>query len=245
MPMKPRTLKEQSDVFYKNYKITDSGCWEWTGTKSGNDEAIYGRISYGRDSNGKAILAMAHRVSYLLHKGELIDGHHIHHECRNTLCVNPEHLEQLTPEEHVRKTEGCAGWLAAQMTHCPLGHELAGENLAIRNGYRSCRQCGIRRSKTYKSSKTFDRFTQERRLRSPQAEKTHCPLGHPYSGDNLKWRKDKHGSSRYCGSCNQIKANYQHLKRRKGIDISIKDYLANWQAYGLKQDPKICRFSTE
>lgn len=250
MPVKPRSLQEQVSLFYKSYNISDSGCWEWTGIKSTNasNNFTYGRFLYGRDSRGKLILQMAHRVSYLLHKGELIDGYHVHHKCRNTLCVNPDHLEQLTPEEHVHETEGCAGWIAANMTHCPNGHELSGENLAIRrNKYgeirqRACRRCSADRCKTYKKTKTFDRFTQERTIKSTQAEKTHCPMGHPYSGDNLKWRKDKHGSSRYCATCNYNKAKYQYIKKTKSPGLTIDEFLASWQAYGLKQDPKICRF---
>ena len=38
--------------------------------------------------------------------------------------------------------------------------------------------------------------------------KTHCPKGHPYSGDNLKIRR----GSRECRECDRIQAHQQYLK---------------------------------
>jgi hypothetical protein len=230
--------------FHSHYSKKENGCWEWTGYKNGTKSG-YGRMYWNRRPNGKLRLEMAHRVSYFLHKGELISGMHVHHKCRNTSCVNPEHLEQITPLEHVHETPGCAGWISANSIHCKLGHELSGENLKITpSGSRKCVECSRIAARQYKKSRVFDRFTQERRLRSRQAEKTHCPLGHPYSGKNLKWRKDKHGYSRYCGTCGRIKSTYQQLKSRKGLVITIEEFLENWQKYGLKHHPSVCLFET-
>jgi hypothetical protein len=41
---------------------------------------------------------LAHRWSYRYHVGPLIDGLHLDHLCRVRNCVNPYHLEQVTPE---------------------------------------------------------------------------------------------------------------------------------------------------
>jgi len=38
----------------------------------------------------------AHRVSYALLKGPLVDGLDLDHLCRVRPCVNPDHLEQVT-----------------------------------------------------------------------------------------------------------------------------------------------------
>lgn len=73
------------------------GCWEWTGwAKRG-----YGQVWVGERTFG------AHRFSYELHRAEIPDGLQIDHLCRNTLCVNPWHLEPVTGQVNVRRA---AGW---------------------------------------------------------------------------------------------------------------------------------------
>lgn len=46
----------------------------------------------------------AHRLAYMRAKGAIPRGFHIDHLCRVTNCVNPDHLEAVTPGENVRRT---------------------------------------------------------------------------------------------------------------------------------------------
>lgn len=102
-------------------------CWIWTGKKV----AGYGHF------RGK----YAHRLVYSAIVGQIPPGLSLDHLCRNTRCVNPDHLDPVTHKENVRR--GNVGKIESSRTHCPSGHEYTEENTYRNrlNGSRSCRAC--------------------------------------------------------------------------------------------------------
>lgn len=75
-----------------------NGCWQWRGAKSrgSGNKAWYSSFRVGRHVvRGHIFVCVA--------EGRMIPGHHVDHECRNTLCVNPAHLEVVTPPENNRR----------------------------------------------------------------------------------------------------------------------------------------------
>ena len=69
-------------------------CLAWIGAKGSNG---YGLITfYGR-------VISAHKVAWLLEKGEIPKGLVLDHLCRNRACVNPDHLEPVTQQINVNR----------------------------------------------------------------------------------------------------------------------------------------------
>lgn len=79
----------------------------------------------------------AHRQSYRWFVGPIPDGLHIDHLCRNHGCVEPTHLEPVTPKVNAERGE------KATKTHCVNDHEFTEANayIAPDNGTRKCRTC--------------------------------------------------------------------------------------------------------
>lgn len=114
-----------ADGFWSRVEKTGS-CWLWKST--------VGRNGYGYFRTTKRN-RLAHRVAYELVVGPIPDGLHLDHLCRVRHCVNPSHLEPVTPGENIRRGE------PANRTHCPREHEYTPENTRVRGGKRHCLAC--------------------------------------------------------------------------------------------------------
>lgn len=86
-------------------------------------------------------VASGHRASYRAFKGRLISGMEIDHLCKNTSCINPDHLDQVLPIVNKHRSN-CATTINLLKTHCCKGHEFNSTNTRIRNSkWRACRLC--------------------------------------------------------------------------------------------------------
>lgn len=83
---------KSKDWWEGRYQIDpDSDCWVWTGATCKGGYPV--RSIKGRSSTG------AHR-QIMEDLGYRTLGLHVHHDCRNRLCINPRHLQVLTPHAH-------------------------------------------------------------------------------------------------------------------------------------------------
>lgn len=88
------------------------GCWLWLRSQS--------RDGYGWTSLHDKTY-QAHRLVYSIVVGTPPDGLHLDHLCRVRHCVNPAHLEPVTPRENLLRSP----LTPAGMQTCKLGHPLA------------------------------------------------------------------------------------------------------------------------
>jgi hypothetical protein len=132
---------EQLERFWSKVDKTET-CWLWTGWLKHNG---YGMFDLGV-IDGKKIKLQAHRVSYEVFVGPLIDGmtiDHIKEVCSSRTCVRPDHLRQITRGANVLAGDTIAARNKAK-THCDRGHEFTPENIYVppkKPRSRYCRAC--------------------------------------------------------------------------------------------------------
>ena len=145
------------DKFWSKVHKT-STCWIWTG-------AVQSR-GYGCWSiNGRRVLA--HRMSYTWMVGPIPEGLQLDHLCRNTLCVNPAHLEPVTQKVNMERTP------RAVSAYCHNGHLLAGENLgSTGRGHRRCRQCARDVAAAWREKRRAERAAAGNPVRTYQKRST-------------------------------------------------------------------------
>lgn len=121
-------------------RVTESGCWLWTGHLGRGDYAQMRR----RGRHGR--MEVAHRIAFEHWRGAIPAGLCLDHLCRVRCCVNPWHVRAVTMRENTLAPGSMAFTKKnADKTHCPSGHELGWRNSY---GRRECLTCRSEQRKT-------------------------------------------------------------------------------------------------
>jgi hypothetical protein len=77
------------------YRITESGCWEYTGATNGDG---YGIVGGNRHTPQKFV----HRLAFERARGPIPRGKQVLHRCDNPPCIRPDHLFLGTHADNMR-----------------------------------------------------------------------------------------------------------------------------------------------
>lgn len=74
-------------------KAKGADCWLWRGATNGRGYGLF--TLKGRQR------VLAHRLAWLVSRGDIPKGQVLRHKCDHGLCVNPEHLELGTQKQNI------------------------------------------------------------------------------------------------------------------------------------------------
>ena len=122
----------------------NTGCWIWRGACDSS--------GYAQTFGGGRYLKV-HRVMFEAHRGPIPSGLQLDHLCRVRCCINPAHLEPVTPRENTMRGQTITA-ANARKTRCAQGHQFSPENTRIaKNGQRVCIECSRRWTRAYMAAR--------------------------------------------------------------------------------------------
>lgn len=113
----------------------NTGCWIWMGYVNNQ--------GYGKFSNDGKEMQAHNYIWEVYNKKEINPDLVRHHKCENILCVNFEHIKEITPKEHTATMKN----FMKNKTHCKNGHKFTEDNTILwtdiktNRTNRRCKEC--------------------------------------------------------------------------------------------------------
>jgi hypothetical protein len=154
-PLAPRDYSPLEVRFWAKVDATGD-CWEWTGYR----QSGYGVFMLPRDG-GPVRRKQAHRFAWELLVGEIPAGLQLDHRCQNPACVNPAHLDPVTPRVNVLRSPVSASGAALRRVSCPQGHPY---DRLLNGKHRRCSICLAANDKRSRAGKVDRALAAEQKV---------------------------------------------------------------------------------
>jgi hypothetical protein len=141
--------------------LAGGGCWLWMGGRRNKEGHGGFAVSHDR-------VVPAYRFAYEHYRGSIADGLVPDHLCRTPQCVNPWHLELVTPRVNTLRGRAPSA-MNAQKTHCVRGHQFTPENTRISSGRRICRACHAEKLRRFREEHPDKMVTYKETFRARRA----------------------------------------------------------------------------
>ena len=193
-------------IFNKVVVDPETQCW----LKFPHNHAQYAKIAWQGQNLG------VHRLTYRLFVGPIEAHLVIDHLCRRPCCINPAHLEMVTPQENARRGEGF------NSESCAKGHPMTGYNVGLYpNGDRYCRECRtdwLRQKRSHiRNEKIASGKYVQHEYKVTKILSTHCGQGHEYTESNTHWNRDARWQWRSCKRCHTLRERERRHRRNSQI----------------------------
>lgn len=137
---KIKSLSELNETFLSHVKIgTVHVCWEWMAGKRGYAE--YGSF---RAAARWGLASSPHRFIWEAITKEKLGSNEIDHMCRNTSCVNPNHLQRVPKGWNAKQGLTSPARIRIKKSHCHRGHPRTPNNV---NKWGTCKTCDNTRTR--------------------------------------------------------------------------------------------------
>lgn len=107
------TISKKVETRFKSFIKIVGNCNIWQGFL---DKDGYGTFYFFKRSR------RAHRFAYYMANGDIPPGMVVDHICRKRSCVNPEHLQLVTPRQNSLENSLSVGAINARKILCKRGH---------------------------------------------------------------------------------------------------------------------------
>lgn len=242
----PMDKKRMKGILASKLVVAPTGCWIWQGQRTTIGSKSYGRPKIqGNNYSASAVSWWAYGEDETIQRGKRKGVKHFRQSCENSLCINPEHLYMDThrsspPFDFWAKVDKSAGknecwlWTGKRKAgewdygiHVVRGHNIRAHRTAwiLTHGdpgelfvlHRCDTPACVNPSHLFLGDHDANMEDASNKKRFAACRVTHCPAGHPYSGDNLILECGRRGRKRRaCRECKRrISREWARARRQR------------------------------
>lgn len=200
----PGIIYRYDTPYLETIELPDDPCWL---SNKYIERTGYTRVRHQGKRRQFHIFTWEHYNNQSVPRGLVLD-----HLCCNKICVNPKHLEPVTPAENDRRARY---HYVGRKTHCINGHELKDPNII----YRKVSNTRIdRRCRTCQNKQKIESYHQNK-IHGPKLPKSHCRHGHLFAEVGYNWQRMQSGGyMKVCKACKSESDRRSRIKVKERLN---------------------------